>query len=145
MSNSELQRLASECCTCEKCGHVQAEPNWCHECGHRVKFPEWARRLITELDETKKYADEGWDWLDEALDALGAKTVFHIKDKANEIERLRGALLEVENIHTDDHRAFRAIAMLALGRPTANDYLNQLSEGDQRQIRAALKPEENND
>jgi hypothetical protein len=40
----ELERLVAECCVCEKCGHVQAEPNWCHVCGHRTRWPEWAQK-----------------------------------------------------------------------------------------------------
>lgn len=43
---TELQRLRAECCHCERCGHVQAEPNWCHECGHRTAWPPWAQCLI---------------------------------------------------------------------------------------------------
>jgi hypothetical protein len=34
--------------------------------------------LREELDATKQYAAEGWAWLDDALEALGAKTVFDI-------------------------------------------------------------------
>jgi hypothetical protein len=41
---SELERLRAECCVCEKCGHVQAEPNWCQVCGGRTKWPDWAKR-----------------------------------------------------------------------------------------------------
>lgn len=55
----ENERLRGECCTCESCGHVQAEPNWCHRCRRRVSFPEWAKRLLQELatakDEAERY------------------------------------------------------------------------------------------
>lgn len=37
-----------DCCHCEKCGHIQVEPNWCHECGHRVTMPEWAKEMLAE-------------------------------------------------------------------------------------------------
>jgi hypothetical protein len=42
----EVERLRSECAVCEKCGHVQAEPNWCHECRHRTTMPGWAKPLL---------------------------------------------------------------------------------------------------
>lgn len=44
--DGEYERLKAECCTCEKCGHVQAEPNWCHKCGHRTTMPDWAKPLV---------------------------------------------------------------------------------------------------
>ena len=47
----ELERLKSECCVCEKCGHVQAEPNWCHKCGHRTSMPDWAKPLVDAFHE----------------------------------------------------------------------------------------------
>lgn len=55
---AELVRLRLECSTCEKCGHVQAEPNWCHECGHRVSMPIWAGRLLAERDRLRKALEE---------------------------------------------------------------------------------------
>jgi hypothetical protein len=45
---TELARLATECCKCLSCGHIQAEPNWCHVCGHRTEMPGWARELVGE-------------------------------------------------------------------------------------------------
>lgn len=42
-----------------------------------------------ERDKMEEYAKEGWDWLSEALDALGAKTVFDIKARAASMDRAR--------------------------------------------------------
>lgn len=39
-------------------------------------------RLRAALDESERYAKEGWDWLSDALDAAGWKTVFDIPKKA---------------------------------------------------------------
>lgn len=48
--NGELERLRAECCRCESCGHIQAEPNWCHKCGKRTRWPEWATKQERDLN-----------------------------------------------------------------------------------------------
>lgn len=45
-------------------------------------------QLQQELEETEKYAQEGWEWLDEALQALGINNVFEIKKRAEQLEAL---------------------------------------------------------
>lgn len=61
-----LSRLESECCTCKKCGHIQAEPNWCHRCRHRVEMPEWAVDLLGEREAEKEARVRA----EEALEAI---------------------------------------------------------------------------
>jgi hypothetical protein len=55
---------------------------------------EWAAldRLVAERDGIKAAYDDISAWLDEALDALGVKTVFDIKGAVAERDRLRKAL-----------------------------------------------------
>ncbi len=50
----------SDLCTCEACGHTQAEPNWCHKCGHRTTIPEWAKALLAawEIAQSAEVARE---------------------------------------------------------------------------------------
>src|SRR4051812_7337587 len=38
--------------------------------------------LIDHIADVEAYAKEGWDWLSEALDALGVKDVFEMREKA---------------------------------------------------------------
>jgi hypothetical protein len=74
---------------CEKCGHLQAEPNWCHTCGHRVKVPAWARELLADLEtqrdgaeralELEAERDRYRDERDEARHAAG-RLAFWIED-----------------------------------------------------------------
>lgn len=56
-AEAERDRLRSECAVCEKCGHVQAEPNWCHECGHRTTPPVWAKPLLDAFFERNDLAE----------------------------------------------------------------------------------------
>jgi hypothetical protein len=69
-----LERLEGECCKCEKCGHVQAEPNWCHECGHRTSMPEWAKPLIDAWHERADLRERA-EQAEEALRDLSPEAV----------------------------------------------------------------------
>lgn len=48
--------------------------------------------LEEQLEASEKYAAEGWAWLDEALEALGIKTVFEIKGRKEQLETYEKAL-----------------------------------------------------
>lgn len=57
---------------------------------------EWLHPTITYLlgleeqfEASEKYAAEGWAWLDEALKALGAETVFDIAQRKEQFEAAR--------------------------------------------------------
>ena len=54
---------------------------------------------LTELHaNAETYAKEGWDWLGKALEALGAKTVFDIEDRAAYVARLREGLRKIRDM-----------------------------------------------
>lgn len=49
-----------------------------------AEHDEHVERCVAEaVSEVEAYAQEGWDWLDEALKALGAETVFDIPKVAS--------------------------------------------------------------
>jgi hypothetical protein len=91
-----LERLEGECCKCEKCGHVQAEPNWCHECGHRTSMPEWAKPLIdawherADLRERAEQAEEALRELVRLKD--GPRDEAYERDKPKAWDAARAAL-----------------------------------------------------
>lgn len=65
--------------------------------------------LLEQFDASEKYAAEGWGWLNEALEALGAETVFDIaqrKERIQQLERDNGRLaLEAATADQDWKRA----------------------------------------
>lgn len=78
---------------------------------------EYVRDLEEQYEGMKKYADEGWAWLGDALEALGAKTVFDIKSRKEQLEATRDALnvalIELEfatSVHGNLGRRDRTIA-----------------------------------
>lgn len=61
--------------------------------GQGPMYLRWAdviERLLSEWKGAEQYAKDGWDWLQEALDALGVETVFDIPDSKSG-KRLRSA------------------------------------------------------
>lgn len=48
VERSVCLRDLGDVAVCERCGRVQAEPNWCQRCGHRTSTPEWATRMFGE-------------------------------------------------------------------------------------------------
>ena len=49
---------------------------------------------FTDYEALEAYAKEGWDWLSEALDALGVEDVFGIKEAEAQRDTAREAALE---------------------------------------------------
>jgi len=89
----ELERLKSECCVCEKCGHVQAEPNWCHKCGHRTSMPDWAKPLVDAFHEREAQCEDH-----EAGETAAAKALYpilHAVSRGDSPEALLGHAVHV--------------------------------------------------
>lgn len=84
--------------------------------------------------DSEKWGQEGWDWLDAALNALGAKTVFDIKaaeDRIRELEAALGAMRSnAEGWAREEARAER----LELQRQTHVQMLD-----DAQKLEAALR------
>jgi hypothetical protein len=97
---------------CSACGAVTPDgvswEDWCPAPENDKTIPEHGPlervqvvplHLLREAQEalkaTEEYAKEGWAWLDDALDALGAETVFGIEAAKEARERLEAALREI--------------------------------------------------
>jgi hypothetical protein len=83
--------------------------------------------LLARLAEAEAYAKEGWDWCEEALDALGVQTVFDIARAKAERDRCREAL----------RRLIAAVDEYPGSYPDREEETAAL-----QQARAALRPEQ---
>lgn len=71
--------------------HSQEREWWTAVNAELLPYQERAVAAEVALAEAEAYAKEGWDWLSEALDALGAKTVFDIKARGETLADMRRA------------------------------------------------------